>query len=235
MSEVLESLRASSDPLDVEMARAWTAWQNARASQGKHRVLGYEPREIKSLGLVEVISRRVRNGSDGFDEVGPLDSYEAIVCKYPNRFAIDVQEIAKRRMGSEIERFAPTADIQLGALLSKELRLRNAPGMPVGVKEPQSEIVSVRRFCRDPKIQAYVHQLAKGRCELCDNAAPFNDESGFPFLEIHHVKPLARGGSDRVSNTVALCPNCHRALHWASNFDILLEKLFSNVSRLIPE
>ena len=42
------------------------------------------------------------------------------------------------------------------------------------------------------------------------NEAPFIKENGAPFLEIHHLKRLADGGSDTISNTVAICPNCHR-------------------------
>lgn len=37
-----------------------------------------------------------------------------------------------------------------------------------------------------------------------------------PFLEVHHVKWLAKGGSDTVNNVVALCPNCHRKMHLLS-------------------
>ena len=37
-----------------------------------------------------------------------------------------------------------------------------------------------------------------------------------PFLEVHHVKRLAKGGADVPSNTVALCPNCHRAAHYGA-------------------
>ena len=39
-------------------------------------------------------------------------------------------------------------------------------------------------------------------------SAPGVDE--LPFLDVHHPKHLARKGSDRVSNAVALCPNCHQ-------------------------
>lgn len=32
-------------------------------------------------------------------------------------------------------------------------------------------------------------------------------------IETHHIEWLARGGKDRIENTVALCPNCHRKMH----------------------
>lgn len=36
---------------------------------------------------------------------------------------------------------------------------------------------------------------------------------GRPYLEAHHVIPLAEGGPDIIENMVALCPNCHRKMH----------------------
>jgi hypothetical protein len=137
MSSVTEALQASDDPLEVELARTLLAWQRAKAGQGEKRTLGYEPRDIKDLGAVEVISRRVKNGSDGFDEVGAGDSYEAIVCKFPKRFASDVVDIAKRRMHTEIERYAPTVELDELGRQVYELRLRKTLGMPSGIKSPR--------------------------------------------------------------------------------------------------
>ncbi len=52
-----------------------------------------------------------------------------------------------------------------------------------------------------------------GQCQLCNEPAPFSRPSGEPYLEVHHVVWLARGGEDSVANAVALCPNCHRKMH----------------------
>jgi 5-methylcytosine-specific restriction protein A len=58
-----------------------------------------------------------------------------------------------------------------------------------------------------------VMQSAHGLCQLCGLPAPFAGRNGRPYLEIHHIVPLAAGGLDTVENTVALCPNCHRKMH----------------------
>ncbi|MGU9854837.1 HNH endonuclease [Pseudomonas sp. LF245] len=34
----------------------------------------------------------------------------------------------------------------------------------------------------------------------------------WPFLEAHRTRHLAQKGSDRTSNAVALCSNCHQPL-----------------------
>ena len=33
--------------------------------------------------------------------------------------------------------------------------------------------------------------------------------NGKPYLEVHHIIQLAKGGPDTIKNAVALCPNCH--------------------------
>jgi 5-methylcytosine-specific restriction protein A len=60
----------------------------------------------------------------------------------------------------------------------------------------------------------------------------FLKSGGDPYLEVHHVIQLADNGSDQTSNAVAVCPNCHRALHLADNKDQLIEDLYRRVSRL---
>ena len=65
---------------------------------------------------------------------------------------------------------------------------------------------------RNGLIREYSLRRAAGFCELCHQPAPFivND---IPYLESHHIIWLSRGGDDTISNTAAVCPNCHRRLH----------------------
>lgn len=65
---------------------------------------------------------------------------------------------------------------------------------------------------RNEFVAEYAKKCAKGVCQLCEQPAPFS-KNGVPFLEIHHVEWLSKGGEDTVANTVALCPNCHRKVH----------------------
>ena len=62
-------------------------------------------------------------------------------------------------------------------------------------------------------VSEYAKRRAQGICQLCGEPAPFDDRDGVPFLETHHIIWLADGGADSVTNTVALCPNCHRKMH----------------------
>jgi len=53
--------------------------------------------------------------------------------------------------------------------------------------------------------------LAKGRCELCHQNAPFLDKDGLPFLEIFMVENDDIG-EEYQKKLVALCPNCFKKL-----------------------
>ena len=52
---------------------------------------------------------------------------------------------------------------------------------------------------------------SNGRCELCNQDAPFKDKEGRPFLQLHIIDNKYSGG-DQIKNMVVLCPNCNARL-----------------------
>jgi len=106
---------------------------------------------------------------------------------------------------------------------------------PKGNIKPSKNNVETTQYKRDPKVVAWVINEANGICENCDNDAPFLKDDSSPFLEVHHLRRLADGGTDTTSNAVAVCPNCHRELHFGINKTILISTLYSKVKRLIVE
>lgn len=78
----------------------------------------------------------------------------------------------------------------------------------------RSKVVSSVVYERSTKIKELTLKRAQGVCELCLKPAPFIGLDDKPYLEVHHVLPLAQGGLDVLSNTIALCPNCHRKAHY---------------------
>ncbi len=113
-------------------------------------------------------------------------------------------------------------------------KLKKAPpkSPPQGNKNPASSQSSVTQYTRDPAVVAWVLSEAAGICECCRKSAPFIREDGSPFLEVHHVLRLADGGEDTTKNAAALCPNCHRELHYGAKKRELAAKLRSQVERL---
>ena len=81
-------------------------------------------------------------------------------------------------------------------------------------KIPVITEVTTRVYKRSPYVVAEVLLRAKGKCQSCKRDAPFLKEDGTPFLEVHHIEWLSRGGDDSVENAIALCPNCHRQAHY---------------------
>lgn len=106
---------------------------------------------------------------------------------------------------------------------------------PTGNTAPAKIVSASTQFARDPKVVAWVLNAANGRCECCGKDAPFARIDGSPYLEVHHLKRLADGGTDRVSNAIALCPNCHRELHFGIHRSQLLSAVIVRIPRLIEE
>jgi hypothetical protein len=58
----------------------------------------------------------------------------------------------------------------------------------------------------DPALRRQLRERANGRCESCD------EPLGSVF-EAHHRKLRSRGGTDEVTNLLALCRSCHSGWH----------------------
>jgi len=82
------------------------------------------------------------------------------------------------------------------------------------LKPEKVEVISIA-FKRNADVVATVLDRANGICELCKQDAPFlRAKDNSPYLEVHHKVRLADGGDDTVDNAIAVCPNCHRKLHY---------------------
>jgi 5-methylcytosine-specific restriction protein A len=88
-------------------------------------------------------------------------------------------------------------------------------------------------FVRDDAVRAWVLNQAKGVCECCGKKAPFMDSNGDAFLEVHHVTFLSEGGADTIGNAIAVCPNCHRELHFGQEKLSLKQSLIKRITRLV--
>ena len=95
-------------------------------------------------------------------------------------------------------------------LTNEELRQK---AVSTGKTQVGRRVVSIIEYQRSPFVAEEAKRRAKGICELCQKPAPFLKKNGEPYLETHHIIWLAKGGSDTVENTVALCPNCHKKMH----------------------
>jgi 5-methylcytosine-specific restriction enzyme A len=84
---------------------------------------------------------------------------------------------------------------------------------------PEATVTERRALvrARSEAVRVYVLRRAKGICESCNEAAPFRTAEGRPYLEAHHLRRLADSGPDDPRWVAGVCPNCHRAAHYAGD------------------
>jgi 5-methylcytosine-specific restriction enzyme A len=86
---------------------------------------------------------------------------------------------------------------------------------------------------RSEAVKILVRRRADGVCEGCGSPAPFQDRTGRPYLEAHHIYQRADDGPDDPATVIALCPNCHRRVHSGedgADFNGELAKKMSSLS-----
>jgi hypothetical protein len=80
---------------------------------------------------------------------------------------------------------------------------------------PPKRTRQINDFVRDPYIVAAALARAQDQCEMPNcKSLLFQRDNGQPYLEVHHIVPLGEGGDDTLINAAALCPSCHRELHF---------------------
>lgn len=130
------------------------------------------------------------------------------------------------------ESIEPTGDLSVLDRRVASLMRRGLGDTPEGCAIPRRSARTVEIIEREPRVKAWVLLQAAGQCELCREPAPFTNRDGFPYLDVHHVVPLGEGGPDTVDNAVAVCPNCHRRLHWSIDATAALQQLRSLTPRI---
>lgn len=97
-------------------------------------------------------------------------------------------------------------------------------------REPilKSGLETNNRFSTDPRLAKTAIKNADYVCELCGKIegshSTFDSIHGTRYLEAHHLVPMKAQKDylslginlDRLENIVALCPNCHKAVHYGT-------------------
>lgn len=114
---------------------------------------------------------------------------------------------------SEQEKF--NAIVQLSQLDEPLNRLKR---LEIASTKPVQYTTKTIAYKRNPDVIAECLSKADGICCLCKSKATFKSKfTGKPYLEVHHSIALSEGGTDDLSNVMALCPNCHRKLHYGES------------------
>lgn len=98
--------------------------------------------------------------------------------------------------------------------LSDLRRAAYVAAMPNAVGKSTKSARTVYERASD--VRDYVLGRADKICECCRRSAPFVRADGSPYLEPHHTRRLSDGGPDHPRWVAAVCPNCHREMHYGS-------------------
>ncbi len=225
-----------------ELAAAIDAylWMLAQESQGKPYSKAEVNRQLRNEALANrsksSIEYRMQNISAALEELCLPRIAGYLPAKNIGAGVKDrIRSVLADKGAFNADDYAPSDNEQMLSQRVSILRRRRLVGIPRGIKTPQRITGSSSSFVRDPLVKAWVLQNATGICEGCVHPAPFTLEDGSPFLEVHHVHPLAEGGADQISNAVALCPNCHRRCHLSSDRKTFAATLYSTINRLVSE
>ncbi|OBQ97488.1 HNH endonuclease [Mesorhizobium sp. AA23] len=105
---------------------------------------------------------------------------------------------------------------ELEALLAKPKKERDGKLLPI----------KVAGRARDPVVIAYARIRASNACEVDGCTIPlFVTSNGVPFVEVHHIRPLGKGGADSINNVACVCPSHHREAHHGKRADAIQAEL----------
>ncbi|MCH8979257.1 MAG: HNH endonuclease [Armatimonadetes bacterium] len=230
------------------MAEHWTEDEVAAAVDGYLQMLGLEVGgraysksevnlQLRQGALVarskKSVEYRMMNISGVLEDLGLRR-----IAGYPPAAHIGptVRRLVLRILGKrgyvDPDDYEPTTDNLELESRSRRLRRRGFESPPSGRKNPEKVKTSRNEVPRDPAVRAWVLLEAEGVCELCQQPAPFRDRHDDPFLEVHHLQPLGKGGPDTVENAVGVCPNCHRRCHYSADAKESADRLLRQVDRL---
>lgn len=132
----------------------------------------------------------------------------------------DEAEIGVANFGQEAAR--------LTKLTLSDLMARYDAISQVKEERPRTRTERTRGYERDPLVAAIAKVRASFRCEVpgCDHPT-FLSEDGSIYGEVHHIKPLSEGGSDRIDNVACLCPAHHREAHFGARAKDIFEGLIA--------
>lgn len=128
-------------------------------------------------------------------------------------------------------------DINDGSTDSQELVEKRQRAEEAADESPEKDITKNvgSNYSRAPAIKDYAKARADGVCEYCEKPAPFKTDGGEPYLEAHHVDELGEGGEDHPDKVVALCPSCHKEIHYGQRGDKINQSLREKLENGLAE
>ena len=158
--------------------------------------------------------------------VAPLGLAPAVPARRVHGDGLRLQggrrRIRTRLAPSETQDVGFTTDLDE---LSVESLREKAEASVSGETTTTTTSTSRTTYRRSDVVKEYALRVADGVCQGCGEEAPFLGTDGEPFLEVHHLYRRSDGGADHPDNVIALCPNCHRRVHYGQDGDNFNQQL----------
>lgn len=113
-----------------------------------------------------------------------------------------------------------------------DVRIRNKVGS-ANPRTKKEHVLITEVYDRDEYMSEYAKRRANRSCQRCGWISKYLVD-GLNYIEVHHIVPLANNGADHWSNMVALCPNCHKEMHYSKNPDLAQVKDDLKASARVP-
>ena len=200
----------------ARVVRAWL-FEGHSTRQIDEEILGYDSdwsRGYQAMGILHHLGLKALykgrfSGQSTDAVVAELEAEGAAFARVVEHLRAPTEERTIAMASLQREETAELKAAIRDTAEARRQRLSTAPTKPERVR------VFSFAYKRNPDIVAEALLRAAGRCERCGNSAPFKRASdGSPFLEVHHLASRADGGEDSLANVIALCPNCHREIHY---------------------
>ena len=183
---------------------------NSKLSSGKYSVLLFTTREPTAR---EVAARGTYGKLFSYCGQFNVSGFDQFVPSSGNRQGDKLWRFSLLPIGEEKYYYNEQSDFGLelsGDLREMQYRLTS---IVASKSEPRISLTEYR--FRSAAVHLYASLRSNGQCEACGSFAPFTRPDGRGFLEVHHLTRLADEGPDLPSNVAALCPNCHRRVHYS--------------------
>lgn len=219
----------SKEELEASVVAYLEMFELYRAESAFKKSAYYQELSARYSRSAKAFEYRMQNISRVFELLGRQWLPGLVPAKNVGHKNVEIiEKLISKHEGSA---FTGSASLEAKVLDGRNSKRRSRVP-PKGNRNPKSKTGESQVIKRDSQVILWVLEEAKGVCESCKNPAPFISSGGRPFLEVHHVHRLADGGPDIIENAVALCPNCHRALHFSSDGELRKQKLLQEVDRL---
>ena len=215
-------LRMADDPASRRFWRDQSGVDEIRRRVWLRVVRVAAPGSLLSRELIRSVPELSGLGPIGFgqstnygvneSEVGPLN------VLWQNAVTPRTSEDAEAEVNEASDRLEAKTLEELQREYSERTLAQNGP--------PRKTLVAAPVFERDPYVRAISRKRAQYRCEVPNcTSEVFVTSLEKPYCEVHHILPLASGGTDTLDNTACVCANHHRELHVGVRSEVLTREL----------